>query len=481
MLFNSFEFAVFFPLVVLLYFLLPHKYRWALLLVASYYFYMCWKVEYAILLVISTLIDYLAARRMGGLSTKRERKPWMWFSVIVNVGLLFTFKYFNFFNGELNAWFVDNGLTYPIGNLELLLPMGISFYTFQTMSYTIDIYRGDMQPTSHLGKFALYVTFFPQLVAGPVERAKQLLPQFDIKVRAEYSRIASGLKQMLWGFFKKLVIADNVALVVNQVYGDVGGHDWSMLLLGSYLFSVQAYCDFSGYTDIAIGAARVMGIDLMDNFRTPYLSRSIKEFWKRWHISLMTWFRDYIYMPMGGNRVVRWRWYYNILVVFLISGLWHGANWTYILFGGLHGLYIVGTLVFAGWIAWIDRTIGWAESSKIRKWVNIVITFHLVTFSWFLFRATDVNDSWVIAQKVFSLSPDGLGLATFLELISPKLALILGLSVLFLFVDPFLDGLVKGERKGTSSTSQILLFAGLVVSIALLGYFGKVEFIYFQF
>ena len=481
MLFNSFEFAVFFPLVVVLYFLLPHRYRWVLLLVASYYFYMCWKVEYALLLVISTVVDFVAAQKMGQQESKAKRKPWLWFSLITNIGLLFFFKYFNFFNGELNAWFVDHGYTYPIGNMTFLLPMGISFYTFQTMSYSIDVYRGDMKPTRHLGKFALYVTFFPQLVAGPVERAKRLLPQFDLVFKPEYVRIASGLKQMLWGFFKKLVIADNVALVVNAVYGDPVGNDWSMLLFASYLFSVQAYCDFSGYTDIAIGAARVMGFNLMDNFRTPYMSQSIKEFWKRWHISLMTWFRDYIYIPMGGNRVIKWRWYYNIMIVFLISGLWHGANWTYILFGGLHGAYILGTILFAKQINWLDKVIAWKENSSVKRWVNIFITFHLVTFSWFLFRAVDIGDSWLIISKFFSFDGAGSGIKEFFDGVGPKMLIILSLSTLLLIFDPWIDPMVKGEKRVGTSWFHLLFFSGLLVATILLGYYGKVEFIYFQF
>jgi alginate O-acetyltransferase complex protein AlgI len=344
-LFNSIEFLLFFPVVVAIYFATPQRYRWALLLAASYYFYASWKPEYLLLIIASTLVDYGCGLRMGSIAGKARRKKWLLVSLTSNLGLLFAFKYFNFFNESARAVFDRFNIFYDVPAFDLLLPVGISFYTFQTLSYSIDVYRGRQRPERHLGIFALYVSFFPQLVAGPIERSTHLLPQFFQPHRFEYDRVTSGLRLVLWGFFKKVVVADRLALYVNAVYNDPSAHTGPTILLATYFFAFQIYCDFSGYSDIAIGTARVMGYDLMQNFRRPYFARSISEFWSRWHISLSTWFRDYLYIPLGGNRVPRWRWYVNLFAVFLISGLWHGANWTFVVWGALHGTYLIVGLV----------------------------------------------------------------------------------------------------------------------------------------
>lgn len=341
MLFNSLEFLLFFPVVVALYFATPARYRWILLLAASYYFYAAWKAEYLVLIIGSTVVDYWAGLRMGRHETRTGRRPFLIASVVTNLGVLFTFKYFNFFNDSVRAVLDRANIFYDVPAFELLLPVGISFYTFQSLSYSIDVYRGQKTPERHLGIFALYVAFFPQLVAGPIERSTHLLPQFFEQHRFEYDRAVDGLRLILWGFFKKLVIADRLAIYVNEVYGNPGAHSGGAIALATYFFAFQIYCDFSGYSDIAIGSARVMGYDLMDNFRRPYFAKSIREFWSRWHISLSTWFRDYVYVPLGGSRVATWVWYSNLMIVFLVSGLWHGANWTFVVWGGLHGTYMV--------------------------------------------------------------------------------------------------------------------------------------------
>ena len=314
MLFNSLQFVVFFPIVIILYFLTPYKKRWILLLIASYYFYMCWKVDYIILIMISTLIDYICSNKMSQINEKIKRKKWLLLSIFSNLGILFGFKYFNFFSENIQSLFNHYNIFYEMPFFNVLLPVGISFYTFQTLSYTIDVYNGKTAAQKHLGVFAVYVSFFPQLVAGPIERSNHLLPQFFRKHDFSYNRVKSGLQKMLWGFFKKIVIADNLAILVDGVYNNVGNYNGLALIVATIFFTFQIYCDFSGYSDIAIGTAKVMGFELRENFKRPYFSKSIREFWQRWHITLSTWFRDYVYIPLGGNRTIKWRWYYNIFI-----------------------------------------------------------------------------------------------------------------------------------------------------------------------
>lgn len=341
MLFNSFHFLLFFPIVVIFYFALPHKFRWILLLVASYYFYMSWKAEYIVLIIISTLIDYTAGLAIDKAETKSKKKLWLILSLITNLGFLFTFKYWNFFNEALRDTLSLVSIQFEPSTLNVLLPVGISFYTFQTLSYTIDIYYGKLKPIKHIGIFATYVSFFPQLVAGPIERAKHLIPQFYKRIVFDYERVKSGLLLMLWGMFKKIVIADRLAILVNHVYGDLPGHTGSSLFIAALFFTFQLYLDFSAYSDIAIGAARVMGFDLMQNFKQPYWATSIADFWHRWHISLSTWFRDYVYIPLGGNKKGMKRHIINLIITFFLSGVWHGANWNFVLWGLLNGVFIV--------------------------------------------------------------------------------------------------------------------------------------------
>lgn len=401
MLFNSLEFLVFFPVVVSLYLLIKQSQRWVLLLVASYYFYMAWKPEYILLIVASTVIDYFCGLKMGALEEKKARRPYLYLSLISNLGILFTFKYFNFFNGSLQdlAGVLDWSYTGPA--MQLLLPMGISFYTFQTMSYSVDIYQGKLKPEKHFGIFALFVTFFPQLVAGPIERASNLLPQFHRKFTFDRARTTSGFQLMAWGMFKKVVVADRLALLVNAVYNQPTEFEGFSLFLATLFFAFQIYCDFSGYSDIAIGAARILGFDLMKNFDTPYGSRTVSEFWRRWHISLSTWFKDYVYIPLGGNRTVKWRWYYNLMITFLVSGLWHGANWTFVIWGGLHGLYLIAALWTAKWRHSLNERLGLSLESRPMKILDVATTFVLVCLAWVFFRANTVSDSFYIITGIF--------------------------------------------------------------------------------
>ncbi|MCL4138179.1 UNVERIFIED_CONTAM: hypothetical protein GTU68_064966 [Idotea baltica] len=402
MLFNSLHFLAFFPIVVTIYFLLAPKWRWVLLLLASYYFYMSWKAEYIVLIIISTLIDYFAANRMAKIPNRAGRKKYLYLSLLSNLGILFGFKYFNFFSDNVQSVIDQFSWTYSFPELSFLLPVGISFYTFQTLSYTIDVYYDRLKPEKHLGIFAVYVSFFPQLVAGPIERAGKLLPQFRETFHFNYDRIKLGCILMLWGFFKKIAIADRLAEFTNPVYNNPAGYDAISTLIATYAFAFQIFCDFSGYSDIAIGCALVLGYQLMENFRRPYYSLSIREFWTRWHISLSTWFRDYVYIPLGGNRVVQWKMYYNLMLTFLISGLWHGANWTFIIWGGLHGLYLIIERVGKGFFdGLINRSKGILGGS-ITYLLNVFIIFHLALFAWIFFRVNHIGDAWIILSNICS-------------------------------------------------------------------------------
>ena len=361
MLFNSLEFIIFFPIVVAAYFALNPKYRWILLLLASYYFYMCWNYKYIVLIMFSTVVDYCSGILMYRTNKTGLRKLLLLASLTTNLGLLFFFKYFNFFGETVNYFFERFNIFAEVPAYSFLLPVGISFYTFQTLSYTIDIYRKKQTPEYHFGRFALFVSFFPQLVAGPIERSVNLIPQFRQDFKFDYERVRDGILFMVWGFFKKVVIADRLAEYVNLVYNNPTESEGFQNIIATFFFSIQIYCDFSGYSDIAIGAALILGYRLMTNFRRPYFALNIREFWQRWHISLSTWFRDYVYISLGGNRVVKWRWFYNLFITFLVSGLWHGANWTFVIWGALHGFY----LIFAIW------------TIKIREQTNRLSLIHI--------------------------------------------------------------------------------------------------------
>jgi alginate O-acetyltransferase complex protein AlgI len=403
MLFNSFHFLVFFLCVVPLYFLFPVRHRWALLLVASYYFYMSWRWEYAFLILGSTVIDYGAGLAMGR-SAPPQKRRYLMLSLVSNLGLLVVFKYLGFFADSAQAVTALFGSELPIVTPDLLLPVGISFYTFQTLSYTIDVYRGEREPERHFGIFALYVAFFPQLVAGPIERSTRLLPQLRQERRFDAARATSGCRLILWGLFKKVVVADSLALFVEPVYASPDSWSAGVVVLATYAFGFQIFCDFSGYSDIAIGAARVLGIDLMVNFRRPYFATSVREFWRRWHISLSTWFRDYVYLPLGGSRGGTGAHARNLMLVFLVSGLWHGASWTFVIWGGLHGSYILGSLATQDGRA---RFVAWSGLSRVPRLhaaLQTVLVFQLVSFAWIFFRAESLSSAMVVCQRLLAPS-----------------------------------------------------------------------------
>ncbi|MCW9037116.1 MBOAT family O-acyltransferase, partial [Altibacter sp.] len=343
MLFNSLDFALFFPVVFLLYWAFAKHLtvRNAFLLAASYFFYGWWDWRFLFLIAFSSLVDFFVGKYLYKATGNTRRKVLLWTSISVNIGLLAYFKYANFFIESFVDSFRLFGQDLEVAPLQIILPVGISFYTFQTLSYTIDIYKRKLEPTNNALAFFTFVAFFPQLVAGPIERASHLLPQFFKTYKFDYQQVKSGLLLMAFGLFKKMVIADRAAILVNQVYGDPGSYDGYQLVVATFFFAVQIYCDFSGYSDIAIGIARTMGFDLMKNFDSPYFSKSITEFWRRWHISLSTWFRDYVYIPLGGSRGGTYKTYANLFIVFLVSGLWHGAAFTFVIWGAIHGVIIV--------------------------------------------------------------------------------------------------------------------------------------------
>lgn len=398
MLFNSFAFLLFFPAVTLLYFLLPFRIRWALLLGASCLFYMFFKPEYILILFATIFIDYFAGIGIERTRHKKNKLYLLIISLIANIGVLAVFKYYNFLNDNVTgllSWF---GASNPIPYLDILLPIGLSFHTFQAMSYTIEVYRGNQQAEKHFGIYALYVMFYPQLVAGPIERPQNILHQFRIKHPFTYNDATEGLKLMAWGFFKKLVIADRLALMVNPVYEHPHDYKGLSLILASFFFSIQIYCDFSGYSDIALGTARFMGFRLMENFNLPYYSQSISEFWKRWHVSLSTWFKDYLYIPLGGNRKGMRRTMLNLMVVFMVSGIWHGANWTFIFWGALHGFFLIGGMAMAG-VSKAFTSFG----ARAIKWLVVMC---LVTVAWVFFRAPDFATAHYIISNYFTGLPE---------------------------------------------------------------------------
>lgn len=479
MLFNSVAFLLFFPSVVIIYFALPHRLRWLWLLAASLFFYMYWKVCYGFLLLTTAAVDYLAGRGMGRTGSVAVRKGLLCFSLISNLGILFFFKYYNFFSQVLRDGLQRLQVTCPLPVSQFILPVGISFYTFQSLSYTIDVYRGLIPVERHFGRFLLYVTFFPQLVAGPIERAKNLLPQLMQKFAFDYERVTSGLKLMAWGFFKKLVIADRLAVYVNTVYGHPQDFTGWPICLATYFFAFQIYCDFSGYSDIAIGAARIMGFSLMENFHRPYYAKSIREFWHRWHISLSTWFKDYLYIPLGGNRVAVWRWQVNLFLVFLISGLWHGANWTFLVWGALHGFYSL----FAVWTAAVRKTLtarlGLERRPGLLKIMRVGVTFHLVCFAWIFFRAETLSDAMTLLKNMLIFSSDHQSVALGkVEMTVAVAALLILQSVQLLQRRGSLGRLLRGKPV----VLRLALYSGLMLLILLFGRMAtEQQFIYFQF
>lgn len=399
MVFNSVAFAIFLPIVFIIYWVLPHKIRWVLLLVASYYFYMSWNVKYVFLILFTTIISYVAAIFLEKTENLKSKKWILIGTAIVCLGVLFFFKYFNFVSESVSAIFRLFTIQMNPILLNLLLPVGISFYTFQTLSYVIDVYKGEVKAEHHFGYYAVFISFFPQLVAGPIERTGNLLPQIKANKNFDYTMAIYGFRQILWGLFKKIAVADVVAIYVNNGYSNISNCTVFDILIIIFFFTIQIYCDFSGYSDIAIGSAKLLGIQLMQNFRSPYYSCSIREFWTRWHISLSTWFKDYVYIPMGGNRCSSIRNVFNLIITFLVSGLWHGANWTFVLWGGIHGgAQIIEKYIFKKKME--KEKNGERKKCFVGTFFSWVTVFVFCNIAWVFFRADKIGDAFAVFHQL---------------------------------------------------------------------------------
>ncbi|NPA68172.1 MAG: MBOAT family protein [Chlorobi bacterium] len=471
MLFNSLHFIIFFPVVAFIFFSLKKvKSRQIILLIASWYFYAAWKPEYIILLLVSTGVDYFASLKIASSEDERKRRTFLLLSIIINFGILFGFKYFYFFDKNIHRLLVHYNL---ISNIQekrtLLLPVGISFYTFQTVSYTIDVFKRRIKPEKNFVKFALFVSFFPQLVAGPIERAGHLLPQFEKFTKPDYKRISHGLKLMFWGFFQKIVIADTLSLIVDEVYKNSGNYYGADIWLATFFFAFQIYCDFSGYTDIARGAAKILGYNLRINFKRPYFSKSFSEFWHRWHISLSTWFRDYVYIPLGGSKTKsKARFIFNIMFVFVLSGFWHGAGWTFIIWGALHGIYYLSEKFI------IPKMFD--KKGLINGLLRITLVFVAVNFAWIFFRSQSVRIASALITDSFLFSKSSFNFNHFLL---AKSFFFTGIVFTVSLIEQKKDIVSYISEKPLALRWSVYYLAGLIM--IFLGNYGIEEFIYFRF
>ncbi|WP_347174030.1 MBOAT family O-acyltransferase [Polaribacter uvawellassae] len=478
MLFNSFDFLFFLPTIFVLYWFVFKKIQNQniLLLIASYVFYGWWDWRFLILILVSTVVDYFIGLLLQKVENCKRRKHLLWISLVFNLGLLGFFKYFNFFiDNWVEAW-SSVGVEMHKSSLNIILPVGISFYTFQTLSYSIDIYRNKLKPTKNFIAFASFVSFFPQLVAGPIERATNLLPQFYKKRTFNYELAVSGIKLILWGLFKKIVIADNCAIYVNEIFGTYEDQSSLTLILGAVYFAFQIYGDFSGYSDIAIGTARLFGFKLMRNFNYPYFSRDIAEFWRRWHISLSTWFRDYVYIPLGGSRGSKSMQIRNVFVIFLVSGFWHGANWTFVVWGGLNALFFLPLLLAKKNRNHVGDSAENRVFPSVKEFFQIGITFCLTTFAWIFFRANSVTEAIDYLGNMFNtrniFSIDYLG---GIERYSFEMVFLIPILILFEWIYRKKETPFEGRFKNLNEVI-ILLF------LLVFGQFtNHSSFIYFQF
>jgi D-alanyl-lipoteichoic acid acyltransferase DltB (MBOAT superfamily) len=478
MLFNSIDFAIFLPVIFILYWFVTNKnlkLQNALIVLSSYIFYGWWDWRFLSLIIFSTIVDYLIGISLSKQENQNKRKILLWTSILVNLGFLGFFKYYNFFLDNFITAFSFFGTEINANSLNIILPVGISFYTFQTLSYTIDVYKRKLEPTKDFIAFSAFVSFFPQLVAGPIERATNLLPQFYSKRHFDYSKVVDGMRQILWGLFKKIVIADNCAKYANIIFNDSSEYSGSTLVLGAIFFTFQIYGDFSGYSDIAIGTSRLFGFNLKQNFAFPYFSRDIAEFWRRWHISLSTWFRDYLYIPLGGSRGGTWQKIRNVFIIFLVSGFWHGANWTFIAWGALNALYFLPILITNNNRNNLNVVAQGKYLPSIKEFVSMLLTFGLTIFAWIFFRAENISHAFSYISEIFSstilLKPE----------IFPK--------TIFLLITLFIimEWLGKKNQHTLSKiSSNVFIRWPLYFSIILIIYFygnfsEEIEFIYFQF
>lgn len=475
--FNSLEYLLFLPITLILYFILPKKIKNPVLLIASFFFYMNWEPIYGLLMLFSIAATYLC----GMLVSKQalgKKKLWLVLCLIINLGILFVFKYFNFFADTIGS-VVGRELV----NINVLLPVGISFYTFQALGYTIDVYRGDIEAEKNFIDYALFVSFFPQLVAGPIERTGNIVPQLKEHHKFKFSNLREGFLLIIWGLMKKVLIADNLAVVVNTVYNDVHSYTGTQMIFATVCFAFQIYCDFSAYSDIARGSARIMGIELMRNFDCPYKAQTIKEFWRRWHISLSTWFKDYIYFPLGGSRCSKPRQCFNVMVVFLVSGLWHGAAMTFVIWGALHGLYQVIGIFIAPLRKKLYTVVD--QNHPVLVVLRIAGTFILVNLAWILFRANSLSDAAYIFKTIFTMDsvfPMALGVLG----LSRKMLVVVGIAVLILYiVDVMNTKRFVAHRVNRTIWFRYFVYVVILLSIFIFGYYGAgfdpQDFVYFQF
>lgn len=480
MLFNSISFAIFLPIVFILYWFVVKgnlRFQNILLLTSSYFFYACWDYRFMFLLVFSTLLDYFTGIKIYETTNQRSKLFWLWLSVGINIGFLGIFKYYNFFANSFTDGLSLLGFNANFGSLQVILPVGISFYTFHGLSYVIDLYKNRIKPERNFIDYSLFVSFFPLLVAGPIERATHLLPQILKKREFNYSKAVDGLRQILWGVFKKVVIADNCAAYANTIFNNSEHYSGSTLVLGALFFTIQIYCDFSGYSDIALGTSRLFGIDLLRNFAFPYFSRDIAEFWRRWHISLSSWFKDYLYIPLGGSKGGIWIKIRNILIIFLVSGFWHGANWTFIVWGLLNALYIIPSIIFNTNRNNLDIVAKGKYLPTIKEFLSICLTFSLTVFAWIFFRATSIKNAFTYISGIFSSS-----LFTIPQEIGIRKSIIL-LIILFFII----EWLGREQQYAIASFGKKCYkplrwgFYYLII-LAILHFTGKEQqFIYFQF
>lgn len=489
MLFNTLEFGIFFPIVFILYWIVAKQKtaRNVLLLLASYTFYGWWDWRFLFLIAFSSMLDYFVGQKLFGEHDKKKRKLLLCVSLLINLGFLVYFKYTNFFIETFVDSFRLFGKELEVSTLNVILPVGISFYTFQTLSYTIDIYRKQLEPTKDILAFFTFVAFFPQLVAGPIERASHLLPQFSKTYKFNYDRVKSGLLLIAFGLFKKMVIADRLAILVNQVYNDPQDYHGYETIIATVFFAFQIYCDFSGYSDIAIGLARTMGFDLMKNFDSPYFSKSITEFWRRWHISLSTWFRDYVYIPLGGSRGGKYKTYFNLFAVFLISGLWHGAAMTFIIWGAIHGIVIVLEKALYGYRKKTFQVLNLQKQTFSNKLFFSGITFFIVCFAWVFFRANSLSDAFLIVENSFVDNYNGINYGGLFKLGLNKAEFwvaVIAILVLLLFDLFHKKKMVVQWLSSQNCVFRYMVYICIVFVIIIFGVYGEMapkEFIYFQF
>lgn len=475
MFFNSYSYFIFLPVLLLVYYSLPSvRLRNIFILLASYFFYMCWQPIFILLIIVSTLTDFFVGRQMSIADNEHKRRLLLYLSLLVNIGILFYFKYFNFLTENLQSLLLLLGLDLTLPAHSHMLPVGISFYTFQTLSYTLDVFKNKKSVEHNFVDFSLYVSFFPQLVAGPIERSHNLLPQFKTKQLFDYTRFRLGVMMILLGLVKKIVFADRFAIYVDEIFASPELYNGLNAILGVVFFSFQIYGDFSGYTDIAIGSALLLGITLMENFRGPYLSRSIREFWQRWHISLSTWFRDYLYIPLGGSRHGISKTYRNLLIVFFITALWHGASWTYIIWGMIHGLFLV-----------LERLGLKKVLDKLPAFINVFYVFLISSLAWIFFRAQSIGDGLMLLKNIFVYEEGNYFniniYEDIIDTVEMQISICLLLVAMMLHFFEYRKNVVLYISQSNGIVRWLFYFI-CIVSIAYLGEYGLYkEFIYFQF